>query len=63
MDRNIITPGPALIRNVSNLIDTKRLKGAQDLLALSGEGLLLPQDDAFHPDANGLKWRRERFFA
>jgi hypothetical protein len=63
MDWNIIATGPALHWHVSKLIDTRRLKGAQDLLALSGEDLQLSQDDAFHLDANGLKWRRDRLIA
>jgi hypothetical protein len=32
-------------------------------LDLSGQALLLPQDEAFHPAVNGLNWRCEQLIA
>ncbi len=29
----------------------------------AGKKPILPQDQAFHPDAEGLKWRREQLIA
>jgi hypothetical protein len=37
--------------------------GEKELLKLSEQSLLLPQDLAFNPDAEGLKWRCEQLIA
>jgi|GEM_PF-3250360 len=40
-----------------------RSNGEKDLLELAGKSLLLPKDEASHPDVEGLKWRCERLMA
>ncbi len=60
MDRHIMAPGPDLHWHVSKLIATRRSNGERELADLSGKSLLLPKDPAFHPDEEGLRWRRER---
>jgi putative restriction endonuclease len=63
MDRDIIAPGPDLHWHVSKLLDPRRSNGEKELVALSGQSVLLPKDPAFHPDEEGLKWRCERLIA
>lgn len=63
MDRNLIAPSPEHKWHVSQIIDSRRSNGEKELLALSGQKLLLPQDEAFYPGAEGLKWRLERLSA
>ncbi len=63
MDRNLIAPCPDHHWHVSKLLDPRRSNGEKELLELSGKSLLLPQDEAFHPDATGLQWRCERLSA
>jgi putative restriction endonuclease len=63
MDRNLIAPAPDHHWHVSKILDPRRSTGEKELAALSGQVLLLPQDQAFHPDAEGLKWRYERLTA
>ena len=63
MDRFLIAPAPDHHWQVSRVLDPRRSTGEAELLALSGKSLLLPQDQAFHPDADGLKWRCEQLIA
>lgn len=63
MDRDIIAPGPDHYWHVSKVLDPRRSNGEKELIALSGQALLLPQDQAFHPDAVGLLWRCMRIGA
>lgn len=63
MDRNLIAPCPDHHWRVSPILDPRRSTGEQELQNLSGKSLLLPQDQAFHPDADGLKWRCEQLIA
>jgi putative restriction endonuclease len=63
MDRNLIAPAPDHHWNVSKILDPRRSTGEKELAALSGQVLLLPQDQAFHPNAEGLKWRCEKLIA
>ena len=63
MDRNLIAPGPDHHWRVSKVLDPRRSNGEKELIALSGQALLLPQDQAFHPDVEGLTWRTERLSA
>ena len=63
MDRDIIAQGPDLHWHISRLIDPRRSNGERELVELSGKSLLLPQDVAFHPDTEGLKWRSEQLIA
>jgi putative restriction endonuclease len=63
MDRNLIAPAPDHHWHVSKILDPRRSNGEKELIALSGQALLLPQDGAFHPDAEGLKWRRKQLIA
>lgn len=63
MDRNLIAPCPDHHWHVSKILDPRRSNGERELFALSGQGLLLPQDQAFHPTTEGLKWRHEQLIA
>ncbi len=63
MDRDIIAPGPDHHWHVSKVLDPRRSNGEKELIELSGKSLLLPQDEAFHPDSEGLRWRLERLIA
>ena len=63
MDRTLIAPSPDHHWRVSLILDPRRSTGEQELQNLSGKSLLLPQDQAFHPDEDGLKWRCEQLIA
>jgi putative restriction endonuclease len=65
MDHYLIAPAPAPDHHwlVSRVLDPRRSTGEAELLSLAGKSLLLPQDQAFHPDEVGLKWRCERLIA
>lgn len=63
MDREIIAPGPDLHWHVSKLIDPRRSNGEKELFELAGKSVLLPKDEAFHPDENGLIWRCQKLMA
>lgn len=63
MDRNLIAPCSDHHWHVSKILDPRRSNGEKELIELSGKTLLLPKDDAFHPDTRGLKWRCEQLIA
>jgi putative restriction endonuclease len=63
MDRNLIAPSPDHHWYVSKILNPRRSNGEKELIALSGQSLLIPQDEVFHPNAEGLKWRREQLIA
>jgi len=63
MDRNLIAPAPDHHWHVPKIRDPRRSNWEKELIALSGQSLLLPQDEVFHPDAEGLRWRYERLIA
>ncbi len=63
MDRNLIAPAPDHRWNISAVLDPRRSNGEKELAELSGKTLLLPKDEAFHPDRDGLEWRLERLIA
>lgn len=63
MDRNLIAPCPDHHWHVSKILDPRRSNGEKELIELSGKSLLLPQDEAFQPDRDGLKWRCEQLIA
>jgi putative restriction endonuclease len=63
MDRDIIAPGPDLHWHVSKLIDPRRSNGEKEIAEIAGKSVLLPKDPAFHPEAEGLKWRIEKLTA
>ena len=63
MDRNLIAPCPDHHWHVSRVLDPRRSTGERDLIELSGRSLLLPKDQAFHPDEDALKWRCEQLIA
>lgn len=49
--------------HVSKILDPRRSHGEKELIELSGKSLLLPQDEAFHPEKEGLLWRSQRLSA
>ncbi len=63
MDRSLIAPGPDHHWHVSAVLDPRRSTGEAELLSLARKSLLLPQDQAFHPDVEGLKWRLSQVVA
>lgn len=63
MDRDLIAPGPDHHWYASKILDSRRSNGEKELSELAGKTLLLPKDEAFHPDREGLEWRRERLMA
>jgi len=63
MDRSLIAPCPDHHWKVSAILDPRRSNGEKELIELAGKSLLLPKDEAFHPDAGGLKWRCEQLIA
>lgn len=63
MDRSLIAPCPDHHWKVSAILDPRRSNGEKELLELAGKSLLLPKDEAFHPDAEGLSWRFSRLSA
>jgi predicted restriction endonuclease len=60
MDRNLIALCPDHHWHVAKILDPRRSNGEKELITLSGKSLLLPQDEAFYPDSEGLKWRCEK---
>lgn len=60
MDRDLIAPGPDHHWHASKILDPRRSNGEKELSELADKTLLLPKDEAFHPDREGLEWRRER---
>lgn len=63
MDRDLIAPCPDHHWKISRVLDARRSTGEKELVALSGQSVLLPKDPAFHPDAEGLEWRCARLIA
>ena len=63
MDRNLISPCPDHHWHVSKILDPRRSNGEKELIELSGKSLLLPQDEAFHPNREGLEWRLRKLTA
>jgi putative restriction endonuclease len=63
MDRSLIAPAPDHQWHVSHILDPRRSTGESELLSLAGKKLLLPQDQAFHPAEEGLKWRCKQLIA
>jgi putative restriction endonuclease len=63
MDRNLIAPCPDHHWHVSKILDPRRSNGEKVLIELSGKSLLLPQDEAFHPEREGLEWRLRKLTA
>jgi hypothetical protein len=47
----------------SKILDPRRSNGEKELIELSGKSLLLPQDEAFHPEREGLEWRLRKLTA
>jgi len=63
MDRSLIAPCTDHHWKVSSISIPGRSDGEKELLEPAGKSLLLPKDEAFHPDAGGLRWRYERLIA
>ena len=63
MNRNLIAPCPDHHWLVFNILDPRRSNGEKELIKRLGKMLLVPQDEAFHPAAEGLKWRSDQLIA
>ncbi len=63
MDRDLIAPAPDHHWHVSQLIDPRRSNGERELADLAGKSVLLPKDQAFHPETEGLIWRFKKLSA
>ena len=63
MDRSLIAPGPDHHWHISAVLDPRRSTGEAELLSLARKSLLLPQDQAFHPDEKSLQWRLSHLVA
>jgi putative restriction endonuclease len=63
MDRGIIAPGPDLHWHVSKLIAPRCSNCEKEIAEIAGKSVLLPKDPAFHPEAEGLRWRIEKLTA
>jgi len=57
------SPLESELEDFAEILRTEDFNGEKELVALSGQSLLLPQDEAFHPDATGLQWRLEQLSA
>lgn len=60
MDQRLIAPDAERVWRISNEIDSRRSKGEEELLKLSGQKMLLPIEAAYAPEARGLTWRFSR---
>jgi putative restriction endonuclease len=60
MDRHLLAPSTERIWKVATTLDPRRSPGEAEILALAGKALLLPRDEAYHPDPAALRWREER---
>jgi hypothetical protein len=63
MDRNLIASCPGDHWLAHNIHDPRRSNGEKERIKRSGKMLLVPQDEAFHPAAEGLKWRCDQLIA
>ena len=63
MDRHLIAPCPDDHWARPQYPQPRRSNGEKELIKRSGKSLLLPQDEAFHPAAEGLKWRCDQLIA
>lgn len=63
MDRFLIAPCPDGLWHVSRILLGRRSKGEEELLALNGEPVLPPAEEAFRPDPKSLEWRCQRLVA
>ena len=67
MDRFLIAPrwvdDCTTLWRASPLLDARRSKGEEDLLALHDRRLLNPKEPAFKPDRRSIEWRCQRLAA
>jgi hypothetical protein len=63
MDANSSPLAQTITGTSHNIRDPRRSNGEKELIKRSGKMLLLPQDEAFHPAAEGLKWRSDQLIA
>jgi putative restriction endonuclease len=56
MDRGIIAPGPDLMWHVSKIVD-ERIADNKVMVALKGQGLILPKEKRFWPREDALNRR------
>ena len=60
MDRSLLAPSTTFIWKVASHLDPRRSPGEAEILRLAGKALLLPRDEAYHPNPEALRWREER---
>lgn len=63
MDRNLIAPAPSGLWQVTKLLIPRRSTGEIELAKLAGQPVLPPNDDAFRPDLEAMRWRVEHLIA
>ena len=63
MDRFLIVPTPEGVWKASPRLIARRSPGEEALLALQGQPVLPPHDEAYMPDPASLAWRSERLYA
>jgi len=62
-ERSLTTLCPDHVWKVSAILDPRRSNGEKELVELAGKSLLLPKNEAFHPDAMGLRRRCDQLIA
>ncbi|MDA0766174.1 MAG: HNH endonuclease [Verrucomicrobia bacterium] len=63
MDRRLIAPCEDGIWHISGTLDRRRSTGEAELVGLRGQPILMPQESAFQPSKEALRWRCERLIA
>jgi len=63
MDRNLIASYSDHHWLAHNILNPRRYNSEKKLIKRLEKSLLVPQDEAFHPAAEGLKWRSIRLIA
>lgn len=60
MDRQLLAPGPDSRWHVSRRVEPRRSRGEEELFRLDGQPLIPPEESAYAPAPEALRWRLER---
>lgn len=60
MDRQLLAPGPDSRWHVSRRVEPRRSRGEEELFRLDGQPLIPPEEIAYAPAPEALRWRLER---